>query len=330
MSLVYSSIAKIQSLTLKDTMNDKTTIALEANEKNFIEIGDSSRLVAKPLVSVAMITYNHEEYIEEAINSVLMQETDFDVELIISNDNSPDQTDTIIQRILKEHPKSHWIKYIKHEKNIGMMPNLNDNFQRCLGKYIAICEGDDYWTDPQKLQKQIDFLENNPEYVITYSDIQAFDSNGHLQNPGGVTRDVEAKELQKCINISTLTTCFRNVVKELPPESLTARFGDLFIWSLLGQYGKGKFLGDIKPAKYRVHDGGVCSKKNPRQMLIMSQITSGALFAYYYRIGNQELADYFQKKNLRESIRGIGLYPFLQMIYKKIFKDIFLYIKKII
>ena len=290
----------------------------EINEKISTEISTPLFLKGKPLVSVSMITYNHGKYIEEAINGVLMQETDFDVELVISNDNSPDQTDAIIQRIIKEHPKGYWINYIKHEKNLGMMPNLIDNYKQCTGEYIAICEGDDYWTDPKKLQQQVAFLENNPEYVITYTDIQPFNLDGNLKNIyGGATRDLEAIELQNCISISTMTTCYRNVLKEFPPEALIARFGDLFIWSLLGQYGKGKFLGDIKPTKYRVHNGGVFSKKNPRQKLIMSQITFGALFAYYDRIGNQELADYFQKRNLRTSIMALRLYPLLQIFLKK-------------
>ncbi|MCX7088114.1 MAG: glycosyltransferase [Methylococcales bacterium] len=149
-------------------MNDTVMMILETNEESGIEISDPSRLTAKPVVSVSMITYNHEQYIEEAINGVLMQETDFDVELIISNDNSPDQTDAIVQRIIKEHPKGRWIHYIKHEKNIGMMPNILDNLQRCNGEYIAICEGDDYWTDPLKLHVQIDAMKKQPACDLSF------------------------------------------------------------------------------------------------------------------------------------------------------------------
>jgi glycosyltransferase involved in cell wall biosynthesis len=122
----------------------------------------------EPKVSVCMITYGHEKFIEQAINSVLKQECDFEVELIIANDCSPDKTDAVIQNILASHPRASWIKYIKHEKNLGMMPNFIFALQQCIGTYIAFCDGDDYWTDPLKLQKQVDFLQNNEEYVLCF------------------------------------------------------------------------------------------------------------------------------------------------------------------
>lgn len=117
-----------------------------------------------PIVSVCMITYNHEKFIEEAINGVLLQECEFEIELILANDCSTDKADEVIQNMLKTHPKASMIKYFKHEKNIGMMPNFIFALQQCKGKYIALCEGDDYWTDPLKLQKQVDFLEGNDDY----------------------------------------------------------------------------------------------------------------------------------------------------------------------
>jgi len=123
-------------------------------------------MVNEPLVSVIMITYNHENYIEEAINGVLMQECDFDFELIVANDCSPDNTDEVIRRILHEHSKLTFIKYINRGANVGMIENFMDSLKRSNGKYIALCEGDDYWTDPLKLQKQVNFLEKNGEYAM--------------------------------------------------------------------------------------------------------------------------------------------------------------------
>jgi glycosyltransferase involved in cell wall biosynthesis len=120
-----------------------------------------------PKVSVCMITYGHEKFIREAIEGVLMQECDFQVELVIANDCSPDTTDVVVNDILKNHPRASWISYIKHKKNIGMMPNFVFAMKQCKGEYIALCEGDDYWTDPLKLQKQVGFLEENPEYALT-------------------------------------------------------------------------------------------------------------------------------------------------------------------
>ena len=122
----------------------------------------------KLMVSVDMITYKHEAYIAQAIEGVLMQETNFEYDLIIADDCSPDKTEEIVKNIIATHPKGHIIKYFRHEKNIGMQANGLFAVQECKGKYIALCEGDDYWTDPLKLQKQVDFLEENPSYVMSF------------------------------------------------------------------------------------------------------------------------------------------------------------------
>ncbi|WP_299781935.1 glycosyltransferase [uncultured Formosa sp.] len=115
-------------------------------------------------VSVCMITYGHEDYIKEAIEGVLMQDCDFEIELLIADDCSPDATQTIVEGIKSTHKNGDWIKYIKHQTNKGMMPNFIWALNECKGKYVALCEGDDYWTDSLKLQKQIDFLEVNNEF----------------------------------------------------------------------------------------------------------------------------------------------------------------------
>jgi len=122
-----------------------------------------------PVVSVVMITYGHESYIKEAVNSVLMQECDFQFELIIANDKSPDGTDAIIRDILNDHPRSHCIRYFHHNKNMGLVSNFNFALKKATGKYIALCEGDDYWIDSLKLKKQVDFLEANSKLGMAHS-----------------------------------------------------------------------------------------------------------------------------------------------------------------
>ena len=117
-----------------------------------------------------MITYGHEPFIAQAIEGVLMQETNVIVELIISNDHSPDKTDCIVRNYINNHPKGNIIRYFQHEKNIGMMPNFIFALNQSKGEYIALCEGDDYWTDTLKLQKQVDFLEQNKEYSMVCHD----------------------------------------------------------------------------------------------------------------------------------------------------------------
>ena len=97
----------------------------------------------KPTVSICMITYNHQDFIEDAILSVLNQKCNFEIELIVSNDCSTDQTHQIVTKIIQTHTNSNVIRYINHEKNLGMMPNFIQTLQKCSGKYIAICDGDD-------------------------------------------------------------------------------------------------------------------------------------------------------------------------------------------
>ena len=106
-----------------------------------------------PLVSVTMVTYGQEKYIQKAIEGVFLQKTNFPVELIIANDCSPDNTDEIVKEIIKKSPPNIQVKYTKHEINKGMIPNFIWVYQQAQGKYIAICEGDDYWTDEKLAEK---------------------------------------------------------------------------------------------------------------------------------------------------------------------------------
>ncbi|MGM0520098.1 MAG: glycosyltransferase [Campylobacterota bacterium] len=120
----------------------------------------------KPVVSVCCITYNHEKYIEEAIDSFLMQETDFPFEIVIGEDCSTDGTKKIIDDYIKEYPKL--IKLVTSESNVGMNANFNRTMKTCIGKYIALCEGDDYWITSKKLQIQIDEMKKYPEVNMSF------------------------------------------------------------------------------------------------------------------------------------------------------------------
>ncbi len=117
-----------------------------------------------PLVSVCLITYKHEAYITQAIESVLNQETDFTCEFIIAEDLSPDKTREIVQSFASQFP----IKLILQDKNVGAERNWMDLLRSARGKYVAYLEGDDFWTDSQKLQKQVNILEANHDLVLAY------------------------------------------------------------------------------------------------------------------------------------------------------------------
>lgn len=117
-------------------------------------------------VSVCISAYNHEDFIEEALTSVLNQECSFDFEIILSNDRSTDQTHEVIRKIIDNHPRGEKIRYFNQEKNLGINGNLIFTLEQATGKYIALLEGDDYWLDKNKLQKQFDFLGANPDYTL--------------------------------------------------------------------------------------------------------------------------------------------------------------------
>lgn len=206
-----------------------------------------------------MITYNHENYIREAIEGVLMQMCDFNIELIVSNDYSIDSTDSVIQDILQNHPKASMIKYINHKRNLGMMPNFIQALEQCNGKYIALCEGDDYWTDPLKLQKQVDFLEGNPNYNICFHKVQLL-KNGIIKDADDITIKrydaiknfpVQLSDLLEQGNfIHTPSVVFRNQIINIPFEFEFSPVGDYFLYIILANQGFIKRLDDTM-AVYR-------------------------------------------------------------------------------
>jgi len=127
-------------------------------------------------VSVICVTYNHEKYIREALDSILMQNTEFDFEILIGEDCSTDGTRDILKEYEKKHPGRFCMYY--REKNLGATKNEYELFMNAKGKYIAALELDDIWTDPAKLQKQYDFLEAHEEYIGVAHDFDIIDKNG--------------------------------------------------------------------------------------------------------------------------------------------------------
>lgn len=249
----------------------------------------------EPLLSIVCPAYNQEAFIAQTLESFLAQQTNFPFEILINDDASTDGTARIIAEYAERYPgiiRPFYQDVNQYQQGNPCVPAL---FKEARGRYIAYCEADDYWTDPRKLQIQVDFLERHPDYSLTYHDAMSFDSEGErgIQLQGELRRDASAIELQKARPISTLTVCFRNVFFELPPELLLAPLNDLCWWSLLGAFGKGKFLAEIKPAMYRLHPGGVFSMRSHKRKLHMSLQTCTSLANYYNRIGNQELYEYF-------------------------------------
>ncbi len=219
-----------------------------------------------PFIAVFMVTYNHEKYVGQAIDSVLMQKTSLPVKLFIGEDCSADQTASICIKYQEENPDI--LEVIINKENTGALKNAKQIYEACFSsgaKYIAMLEGDDYWTDPYKLQKQVDFLEQNADYVVSCHDAAVINSSGDVitksKLPESCKRDFSGEELIKGAFILTLSLCFRNVIKEIPEEYEKVFNGDTFLTSMLGVYGKSKYQPEIKPAVYRSHQGGIWSSK---------------------------------------------------------------------
>jgi glycosyltransferase involved in cell wall biosynthesis len=171
----------------------------------------------QPLVSVLSITYNHAPYIAQAIESFLAQETTFPLEIVIGEDCSTDGTTEIVLNYAKRYPNL--IRVITSETNVGVIPNFLRTLEVCRGKYIAICEGDDYWHYPQKLQMQVDFLEANPDYGMVHTDYDriecainqttksyyATNGIGHLKDA-----DLHTEHLLGNYPVCTPTICIRS------------------------------------------------------------------------------------------------------------------------
>ena len=224
----------------------------------------------KPKVSVCVQTYQHVNYIKECLNGILMQKTNFEFEILLGEDDSSDGTREICIDYAKSYPDKIRL-FIHHRENnikIGGQPTGRFNFLYNLyssqGKYIALCEGDDYWTDPLKLQKQVDFLEKNKDFVVAshninlyYQNFQTFEPHRHNVD---VDKIITENKLKKGYYLQTLSLVFRNIHIKFPLNKKFAN-GDSYLLSYLGKYGKGVILHSIKPGVYRIHKGGVWSIK---------------------------------------------------------------------
>ncbi len=170
------------------------------------------------MVSVIMPVYNHENCIAEAIEGVLMQKTSFGFELIIGEDCSMDKSRYIIRRYQKQYPDK--IQVIYQSKNQGMRKNIKMIFEKANGKYWAVCEGDDYWTDCNKLQKQVDFLESHPNFSAVYHNVLCVDGKG---------RSCKRKSINKYPEKPEQSYSFEDVKKvKLVGQSASSLFRNLY------------------------------------------------------------------------------------------------------
>lgn len=221
-----------------------------------------------PLVSVSCKTYMHENFIRDAIEGFIMQKTTFRVEVIIHDDASTDKTADIVREYEAKHPqliKTTYQVENQYKKNPKTSKFVKPHPRQ--GKYVALCEGDDYWTDPMKLQKQVEFMEANPDYVMCY--------HSHRQRTGNIISptlipakgmDFTGDELITTPpGIATASKLFRNVLQTHSNTKATLKGGDYRLNAYLGTFGHCKFIPEVAPTIRRLHSGGVFSSKTPNK-----------------------------------------------------------------
>jgi glycosyltransferase involved in cell wall biosynthesis len=216
-----------------------------------------SEIAKNPLVSIWMIAYNHEEFIEQAIESVLFQKTDFAFELVIGEDNSTDKTAEIIKNYQIRYP--HLIKVIFNKPNVGVMQNMIQTMERCKGEYIAMLEGDDYWTNPLKLQKQINFLRINKKISFCFHNATVKYENGKVETHKFAEleeREYHGKEIIKEWIVPTASVVFRNSELKFPDFAINCVHGDILLFLLILEKGPAYAFAE-EWSVYRKNEHGV-------------------------------------------------------------------------
>ncbi|MBI1240983.1 MAG: glycosyltransferase [Nostoc sp. RI_552] len=260
--------------------------------------------LSNPVLSICCITYNHENFIRQALDGFLMQQTNFPIEIIIHDDASTDNTANIIREYQGKHP--HLIKTILQRENQYSQGKkvFPITFKEAQGKYIALCEGDDYWTDPLKLQKQVDFLEANPDFAICFHQVKIWEE-GELKDdyitrvPSEVSTIVD---LAKGNYIHTPSCVFRNnISKILGANFSNSPLGDYYIHMMNAQYGKIFCINEVM-AVYRVHNNSVWSSKD------LNYRQQKTLEAMIYILSDLSDASSHGRQQLRLTIINLAVY----------------------
>lgn len=219
------------------------------------------------LVSIVCCTYNHESYIAQCLDGFVMQKTSFPIEILIYDDASEDGTQDIIHEYERKYPDL--IKPVYQTENQyskGVKVELVYNYSRAKGQYIAFCEGDDYWTDPYKIQKQVDFLENHPEYAMCSHRYKLYFQKekimDHEIRPIGDFSDGMSFDLSFLIRggwlFQPLSVVFRKSALDLNVYSKYAIHIDVVWFYTILKGGNGYCLPDVMGI-YRIHDAGIWS-----------------------------------------------------------------------
>ena len=236
-------------------------------------------------LSVMMITYNQERFIAQALASILAQRVNFDYEVIVAEDNSTDGTRDIVLDFHHRYPGR--IVPLLRDRNLGAMRNFKEALAVCKGKYVAVLEGDDYWSHEDKLQTQINFLDEHPDYAICCHRAQFMDETGGAQSRIFPTCPAGTYTITDLFDENLVVTCtvmYRwGSFGSLPDWFLTLKMGDWPLHILVGRTGKIHLMDEVMSV-YRIHQGGIWSSLSQFDKL---RATTGMLTALDKHLGFQ-------------------------------------------
>src|ERR1043165_4327729 len=267
---------------------------------------------APPKVSVLITTYNQEKLISQAVNSVLSQEVNFSYEIVIGEDASSDRTREIVVELGRQHPQK--VRGLlrdpgEADRHIGLAGKINylTTLRACRGEYIANLDGDDYFTSPHKLQRQINFLETHPECVICFHNVAAIYEDGS-SGPEKLcpANQKEITGIEELLWGNFIPACSimyrREPLVEIPDWFLTAKMGDWPLNILKAQHGKIGYIDKVMAA-YRVHAGAIWSaRKRSHQILtslkVLDNIDRDFGFKYHASIRGSKTQIFFELAEL--------------------------------
>tara|TARA_Y100000588_G_C14094724_1_gene856074 strand:+ start:100 stop:999 length:900 start_codon:yes stop_codon:yes gene_type:complete len=281
----------------------------------------------KPLVSICCITYKQVEYIEQTLNSLLAQKTTFPFEVIVSDDCSHDGSEQVLAHYAENYPAI--VKVISSTHNLGGNSNLWKTLNAAKGKYIACCEGDDYWCDVNKLQRQVDFLDANPDYSVhiydCYEEVNAkvSEASSKLTRLGIRTGDYTSADLKQEFCMILVTACFKNIGEfEYPRYFDKSISGDTLLNLMLSDYGKAHVDSSRKVAVYRIFDGGVWSKLSQENKFYESMHTCLVHARYFSEISEIKMSNFKMNYILFSIIRNVNFFSFANYTFKRLMKKI--------
>jgi len=210
---------------------------------------------ARPDISIALIAYNHERFIGDTFRGIAMQQFSGTVEVVIGDDCSPDRTRELARAFAEQHPN---VRLLFHERNLGMVGNWTATIDACQGRYIALCEGDDYWTDPLKLQRQFDLLEQHPEHSLCWHPVDVVEEGVQRSYP--YAPGMEVATLEDIVRSHFIPTCsvlFRNGLLQGWPDWIGRVMSmDIALELMLAMHGTAVRIDTVMGA-YRQHPGGI-------------------------------------------------------------------------